>query len=272
MLRTANQIRASQSFTFFVSSPPSLFASTLLPPTQWNLLPLLLMCLIIMCSTAVLSYHLRLLSSLIHVTVGGPTSSFVQGHIAGSFWTGLPPGGDPFVHHGVTLTEDKHELELSPSFLSLLFFLPRLPAHSFALVSFHFYPSICADLKLVSKNHHEPKLRLVVFGWYGAGELKMNSLDCPSVTSKRSSSCTWLWWRVWTNDGEKHGGPELIVQTQFLHLPLWNQELWMDITPLTSENQRGDRPPWTGSNSVALCERQTERGRETLDKGECVFM
>lgn len=62
------------------------------------------MCLMIMCSTAALSYHLRLLSPLICVTVGGPTSSFVQGHIAGSFWTGLPPGGDPFVYHGVTHT------------------------------------------------------------------------------------------------------------------------------------------------------------------------
>lgn len=35
---------------------------------------------------------------------------------------------------------------------------------------------------------------------------------------------------------------ELIVQTQFLCLPLWNQELWMDITPLTSEIQRGIGP------------------------------
>lgn len=85
--------------------------------------------LIIIRSTAVLSYHLRLLSSLIRVTVGGPTSSFVQGHIAGSFWTGLPPGGDPFVHHGVTHTEDEHELGLSPSLFSLLPF--SLPSRSF---------------------------------------------------------------------------------------------------------------------------------------------
>lgn len=93
------------------------------------------MCLMIMRSTAALSYHLRLLSSLIRVTVGGPTFSFVRGHIAGSFWTGLPPGGDPFVHHGVTHTEDKHELELSPSLFSLSFFLCAcLPAHSSALV------------------------------------------------------------------------------------------------------------------------------------------
>lgn len=86
-----------------------------------------------MCSTAVLSYHLRLLSSLICVTVRGPTSPFVGGHIAGSFWTGLSLGGDPFVHHGVTHTEDKHELELSLSlslscFLSFLSFC--LPAQS----------------------------------------------------------------------------------------------------------------------------------------------
>lgn len=78
-------------------------------------------------STAVLSYHLRLLSSLIRGTVGGPTFSFVRGHIAGSFWMGLPPGGDPFVHHGVTSSEDRHELELFPqsffsSFLSLFVF------------------------------------------------------------------------------------------------------------------------------------------------------
>lgn len=65
-------------------------------------------------STAVLSYHLRLLSSLIRGTVGGPTFSFVRGHAAGSFWMGLPPGGDPFVHHGVTSSEDRHELELFP--------------------------------------------------------------------------------------------------------------------------------------------------------------
>lgn len=87
------------------------------------------MSVIIMRSTAVLSYHLGLLSSLICVTVGGPTPSFVGGHTAGSFRTGLPPGGDPSVHHGVTHTEDKHELELSPSFL---FFLSLLPAQSSA--------------------------------------------------------------------------------------------------------------------------------------------
>lgn len=131
MLHTANQIRASPSFTFSFSgfSPPPLpTRSTLLSPTQLNLLPLLLMRLIIMRSTAVLSYHLGLLSSLICVTVGGPAPSFVEGHIAGSFWTGLPPGGDPFVHHGVTHTEDKHELELfSPSSLFSSSFLPAFP-------------------------------------------------------------------------------------------------------------------------------------------------
>lgn len=37
----------------------------------------------------------------------------------------------------------------------------------------------------------------------------------------------------------QHRSSELIVQTQFLRLPLWNQELWMDITPLTSEIQQG---------------------------------
>lgn len=124
MLRTANQIRAGQSFSFSFAGPPT---STRLHRTLWNLLLLLLMCLIIMCSTAVLSYHLRLLSSLIRVTVGGFTSSFVQGHIAGSLWTGLPPGGDPFVHHGVTGTEDKHELKLSVSFLFFFFFLFAFP-------------------------------------------------------------------------------------------------------------------------------------------------
>lgn len=139
MLHTANQIRASPSFTFSFSgfSPPP--SSTLLSPTQLNLLPLLLMRLIIMRSTAVLSYHLRLLSSLICVTVGGPTPSFVEGHIAGSFWTGLPPGGDPFVHHGVTHTEDKHELELfSPSLFSPLPF--SLPSRSF----------LCSGLTILS--------------------------------------------------------------------------------------------------------------------------
>lgn len=127
MLRTANQIRAGQSFSFSFAGPPT---STRLHRTLWNLLLLLLMCLIIMCSTAVLSYHLRLLSSLIRVTVGGFTSSFVQGHIAGSLWTGLPPGGDPFVHHGVTGTEDKHELKLSVSFLFFFFFFSS-PSRSF---------------------------------------------------------------------------------------------------------------------------------------------
>lgn len=116
-------------FSFQGPPPQHPPVSTLLPPTQLNLLPLLLMRLIIIRSTAVLSYHLRLLSSLIRVTVGGPTSSFVQGHIAGSFWTGLPPGGDPFVHHGVTHTEDEHELGLSPSLFSLLPF--SLPSRSF---------------------------------------------------------------------------------------------------------------------------------------------
>lgn len=70
-----------------------------------------------------LSYHLGLLSSLIRVTVGGPTSSFVRGHIASSFGTGPPPGGDPSVHHGVTRSEERPELELFPFFL-LLPFLP----------------------------------------------------------------------------------------------------------------------------------------------------
>lgn len=105
----------------FHFQPPPPHIHLLLPPTQLNLLPLLLMRLIITRSAAALSYHLGLLSSLIRVTVGGPTSSFVQGHVAGSLWTGLPPGGDPSVHHGVTHTEDEHELELSlPLSLSFL--------------------------------------------------------------------------------------------------------------------------------------------------------
>lgn len=42
-------------------------------------------------SAAALSYHLSLLSSLIRVTVGGPTSSFVQGHTAGLLLDGPAP-------------------------------------------------------------------------------------------------------------------------------------------------------------------------------------
>lgn len=119
--------------TLYTFQEPPTFcsaASTHLPETHFNLLPLLLMHFIIIRSTAVLSYHLRPLSSLIHVTVGGPPFSFVEGHIGGSLWTGLPPGGDPFVHHSVTHTEDEHELGLSPSlsFFSCIL-SPRLPAH-----------------------------------------------------------------------------------------------------------------------------------------------
>lgn len=77
MLCTENQIRGSQSFTFFsFQAPPSSHPST--PLLQLNVL-LLLVSLLIMRSTAVLSYHLRLLSSLICVTVGRRTSSFVGG-------------------------------------------------------------------------------------------------------------------------------------------------------------------------------------------------
>lgn len=67
------------------------------------------MCVMIMRSTAVLSYHLSLLSSLIRVTVEGPTSSFVHGHSAASFRTGLPPGGDPFFYHCVTRTKNSYD-------------------------------------------------------------------------------------------------------------------------------------------------------------------
>lgn len=168
MLRTANQIRASQSFTFSFSG--FFTPSTLLPPTQLNLLPLLLMRLIIMRSTAALSYHLRLLSSLIRVTVGGPTSSFVQGHITGSFWMGLPPGGDPFVHHGVTHTEDKHELELSPSLFSSSFLhaFPLIPLFHADHPFLHVHPYMLTRCKLGVKHHYETELQQmeeVIFGW-----------------------------------------------------------------------------------------------------------
>lgn len=118
-------------YTFQESPTFSSATATLLPETQFNLLPLLLMHFIKIRSTAVLSYHLRPLSSLIHVTVGGPPLSFVEGHIGGSLWTGLPPGGDPFVHHSVTHTEDEHELGLSPS----LSFFPASFLLVFPLIS-----------------------------------------------------------------------------------------------------------------------------------------
>lgn len=187
--------------------------------------------LIIIRSTAVLSYHLRLLSSLIRVTVGGPTFSFVKGHIGGSLWTGLPPGGDPFVHHSVIHTEDEHELGLFPS----LFFL-----HPFSLSSRSFL-----------------HLSLTIFS-----SLTNYRLGCQYWYVSRVHGCSDIWMKLWhsllrhhwlyppvhpgvfecfelAHDLEKHGGLELIVQTQFLRLPLWNQELWMDITPLASKNRRG---------------------------------
>lgn len=160
---------------------------------------------------------------------GGPTSSFVGGHIAASFWTGLPLGGDPFVHHGVSHTEDRHELELSLSHSLVLFLSLCLPAHSSVLFSDHPFtscPSICAN-PTHAGGHMSLWSRASAF-WTEA-ELPPSSEPPKCVLSVCEHTC----------DREKDGGPELIVQTQFLRLPLWNQELWMDITPLTSETQRG---------------------------------
>ena len=236
--------------------------------------------LIIMCSTAALSYHLRLLSSLIRVTVGGPTSSFVEGHIAGSFWTGLPPGGDPFVHHGVTLTEDKHELELSASLFS-----PRpfsSPSRSFLCSSLTIlfllvHPQALTWSKLEVKRYYK--------NWASAtggsdirmeshhslsdiSELKLSDLKSPASESGHQPASGHHDW--------EDGGPELIVQTQFLRLPLWNQELWMDITPLTSENQRGTDDHQERDRTQWLCGWETLKDKqgegEILNKGECVFM
>lgn len=95
-------------------------SSSLLPPTQLNLPALLLARLIIILHRCAELSSLPL-SSLICVTVGAPTSSFVRGHIAGSFGTGPPPGGDPSVHHGVTPSEEWSELELFSSFPSFRF-------------------------------------------------------------------------------------------------------------------------------------------------------
>lgn len=201
--------------TLYTFQEPPTFCSatsTLLPETHFNLLPLLLMHFIIIRSTAVLSYHLRPLSSLIHVTVGGPPFSFVEGHIGGSLWTGLPPGGDPFVHHSVTHTEDEHELGLSPS----LSFFPASFLLVFPLIS-PLEPNQLQNSALpcqhcVAKELQQSVNSVTFGGNYGHLPLMLLTLSelCTCVCE-----CLELW-----SDSETQGGPELIVQTQFLCLPL----------------------------------------------------
>lgn len=73
-----------------------------------------------------------------------------------------------------------------------------------------------------------------------------------------------------SNDQRRHGGLELIVQTQFLRLPLWNQELWMDITPPTSEHQRGtDHHGW--DQTQRLWGWKSEAQKDKQREGECYW-
>lgn len=85
---------------------------------------------------------------------GRPTP-FVQGHSVGSFRVGLPPGGDPFVYHGVTSTEYKHELALFFPFSFSVFYL----VISFSGLSF-FFSCTCADLKATDKTCFAPFFRI----------------------------------------------------------------------------------------------------------------
>lgn len=242
------------------------------------------MSLIIMRSTAALSYHLRLLSSLIRVTVGGPTSPFVGGHIAGSLWTGLPPGGDPFVHHGVTHTENKHELELSLALSLSLFFLSLcLPAHYSVLLrpSFPSCPSIRAKLRQAGG-------QIPLWSWVSASggndiwtethhslsdvcELKTDSKpvhppDRPSVCEcvtvpmpvRRVEVRSWL---------SKRNSCVCLCETRSCG---WTSRPW----PLKiSEGQTtmdGLKLGGFVAGWARNCERQTVR--EVLNRGECVFM
>lgn len=113
MLRTANQIRGSQSFTF---SYTGFFLPTLHPPASVKFTA----------AAAHESYN-----NAIYCCAELSSQAFVFFDLCdrwetrvffcrGSLWTGLPLGGDPYVHHGVTHTEDKHELELFLSPLSSL--------------------------------------------------------------------------------------------------------------------------------------------------------
>lgn len=112
MLCTENQIRGSQSFTFFsVQAPP--LVPPLHPPAS------------VKCTAAARESA----NNALHCCAELSSEAFVffdlcdrwETHVffcRGSFRTGLPLGGDPCVHHGVTRTEDKHELELLLSFSS----------------------------------------------------------------------------------------------------------------------------------------------------------
>ncbi len=241
MLRTANQIRASQSFTFSFSAP-SPHPVTPHPPASNSAK--------FTTAAAHASHNNALyccaeLSSQAFVFFDpcdrwGTHFFFCRGSHRRLLLDGPAPGWWPFVHHGVTHTEDKHELELSPS-LFLFFPSPCVPAHSSVLIwsSFPSCASIGADLRQAGDWTPLWKQRKM----YTDGIAPFSLWNEVEFSSQRVRPSTWSSQCVWVcehaDDQERDGGPELIVQTQFLRLPLWNQELWMDITPLTSENQQG---------------------------------
>lgn len=121
---------------------------------------------------------------------GGPTPSFVQGHSAGSFRTGLPPGGDPFVYHGVTGSEYKHELALFP------FLFLRLILGFFLFSGLSFFSSTIADLKATDKHCFEPFFSAsgqtdISDPLPALGGLKLKSLNqlCTNCHTTRRCTC-----------------------------------------------------------------------------------
>lgn len=141
----------------------------------------------------------------------------------GSFWTGLPLGGDPCVHHGVTHTEDKHELELflTPFFLCL-------PAQSSVIFSPSFPSCPCRRTNLMKARSQTPPRT-----WASASggcdiwmETDQSLADVWNLKLNEQSSgihlivqvCVSVWTHQWPGEGWRSGAdcPNAILASAFV--------------------------------------------------------
>lgn len=244
----------------------------LLPPLQLNLLPLLLMRLIIIRSTAVLSYHRRLLSSLSRVTIGGTYFFFCTGSHRAQFLLERPaPGWWPLRSSWCHPHRGRAWVRAFCLSLFRLFLSPWLPAHSSVRVwPSLFTLSVRRRCTVGVEPDDETELQYMdreMFGWNRCIHPLMSVIQSCTDDPTIHLTCVWVFWTYGgLRDGWRSGAdcPNAILASAFVkpgvvdghHAP----DLWKISEGPTTMHQE--------ENSVALWVDEQDTLRDSEREGD----